>query len=167
MLIYRVFLAYLLSAIVLTGVSFAEDVLLDSVAAIVNDTAITYSEFEKKYEEAQIFSNAAKIPMLSKTDVISTMTNRVLLKSMAIAMKLSGKDDDELIAKFVDIKVRSYAIVREEDIERFCTENKVKAESDEERKKIEKYLTEEDVNKRLKALIEELRSKSYIKIYVK
>ncbi|MBF0465595.1 MAG: hypothetical protein HQK88_02535 [Nitrospirae bacterium] len=167
MLIKRVFLAYLLSAVLLTGVSFAEDVLLDSVAAFVNDTAITYSEFERKYEEAERASGAANIPMLGKTDIINTMINKVLLKSMAIAMKLTGKDDDELIAKFIEIKVRSYAIVREEDIERFCKENNVKAENDEERKKIETYLIEEDVNKRLKTLIEELRSKSYIKIYVK
>ncbi|MEO5358526.1 MAG: SurA N-terminal domain-containing protein [Nitrospirae bacterium YQR-1] len=161
--------AYTLFAVIffllITTLSFAQEVLLDSVAAFVDDTAITYSEFEKKYDETSS-APAIKASALNKKDVINTMINRVLLKKMALAMKLTGKDDDDLISQFIEIKIRSYVIIREEEIERFCKEHNVKAESDDERKEVEKYLTEAEINKRLKTLIEELRAKAYIKVYI-
>ncbi len=95
------------------------------------------------------------------------MINNLLLVEAAKNMRLEAPDDDKLVQEYIDIKIKPAIIIREEDMERFYNENRGQFKGQDYvdvRDEIEKYLVELDTNKQLKKLIEELRSKSDIKI---
>ncbi|MBF0318601.1 MAG: hypothetical protein HQL01_02180, partial [Nitrospirae bacterium] len=93
--------------------------LIDRVCAFVDNDAITLGEFQEVYTQTK-----AKVPSITKEEVLTTMINRILLKRAALAMKISGTDEDQIIAEYIDLKVRSYVIIKEEEIEGFYNENK-------------------------------------------
>ncbi len=95
------------------------------------------------------------------------MINRILLLQEAKKMRLEAPDDDQLVQQYIDIKLKSAIIIREEDVERFYDENGGQFKGQDYlavRDQIEKYLFELETNKRLKNQIKELRAKSDIKI---
>lgn len=135
---------------------------LDRVCAFVDNDAITLSEFEKTYNETK-----AKIPTITKDEVLNIMINRILLKRAAVAMRIMGTDEDKIIAEYIDLKVRSYVIIKEEAIEVYYNQHKQElagADISDVRGDIEKLLIEEDVNARLKALLADLRKQAYVKL---
>jgi hypothetical protein len=140
----------------------AHAALIDRVAAYVDNEAVTLSELEEKYEAAKKIS-----PDIRRIEVVNTMINRLLLKREAARRKIIGPSADAVIEQLIDLTIRSYIIIKHEEIERFFAENiAAAASSDIEsiRAEIEKYLTEIEVNRRLAKLIEELRNRAYIKI---
>lgn len=135
---------------------------IERVVAYVNDNAITLSAFEKSAKETR-----KKLGKVSDSDIINSMINNLLLVEAAKNMRLEAPDDDKLVQEYIDIKIKPAIIIREEDIESFYNENKGQFKGQDYlavRDGIEKYLIELDTNKQLKKLIEELRSKSDIKI---
>ena len=142
--------------------SCGEAALNDRVAAYVDNEAVTLGELEEKYEAAKKIS-----PDIRRIEVVNTMINRLLLKREAARRKILGASEDAIIEQLIDLTIRSYIIIKHEEIERFFAENiAAAASSDIEsiRAEIEKYLTEIEVNRRLAKLIEELRNRAYIKI---
>lgn len=136
--------------------------LIDRVCAFVDNDAITLSEFTKSYNETK-----ARIPGVTKEDVLNTMINRILLKRAALSMKIAGTDEDRIITEYIELKVRSYVLIREEDIESYYNNNRNEfagADIADVRADIEKFLTEQKVNSRLTALLSELRKQAYVKI---
>jgi hypothetical protein len=154
------FLLSIVLVLVFCGSPRAE--LIDRVCAFVDNDAITLGEFLKNYEETR-----ARIPDITKEEVLNTMINRILLRRAALAMKIAGTDEDRIIAEYIDLKVRSYVIIKEEAIEHFYNENKgdfAGAGIADVRADIEKLLTEKEVNARLISLLAELRKQAYVKI---
>ncbi|MBF0609275.1 MAG: hypothetical protein HQL61_17195 [Magnetococcales bacterium] len=135
----------------------AELTLADRVVAFVDETAITLSEFNRFHKTT---------PALTRNQAVRVMINRLLLKKEALKLKLNGTDD-EMIQQYIDLKIKSLVIIKNEDIERFYKEHKDDlkgTEIEDVRENIEKLLIEEEVNKRLDSSLQELTEKAYVRI---
>ncbi len=142
--------------------AFCRAEILERVIAYVNNTAITLSEFQNNVQRTR-----KTLDNVSDSDIINSMINRILLLQEAKKMRLEAPDDDQLVQQYIDIKLKSAIIIREEDVERFYDENGGQFKGQDYlavRDQIEKYLFELETNKRLKNQIKELRAKSDIKI---
>lgn len=136
--------------------------LIDRVVAYVNDRVITLSELRETYERTQKIQ-----PDISMDEVLNTMINRVLLLSDARRLKIEAKTDEAVLSEYMELKVRAFIRVREEDIEDYYKKNEKEfagATYESVRDKIEDYLTEKEINRLLKVHIAELRAKAYVKI---
>ena len=134
----------------------------DRVVAFVDNTAITLSELEETYARTVKVS-----PDIKKNDVLNTMVNRLLLIKEAKKIKLEATSEDELMKEYIDIKIRAFIRIKEEDLTEFYKKHLTDFQDKEfesVRDEIENYLTEKELNERLKLHINELREKSCIKI---
>jgi len=134
----------------------------DHVVAFVDNTAITLSEFEEAYSKALKLT-----PQVTKEEVLNAMINRVLLLREAKKIRLTEHSDDELLKEYIDLKLRPFVKVKENDVSDYYEihrkdfQGKALEDVSEE---IENYLTEAELNRLLKKHIEELRQKAYIGI---
>ena len=147
----------------LVTASYAE--LIDRVVAFVDDRAITLREFEEVYEK-----NRRIQPDISRAEVLNTYINRIVLLKEARKLKVEAKTDDELVNEYIELKVRSLIRIKEDAVKEFYSSHLSEfkgAAYEEVREKVEEYLTEQEINYRLKKNIEELRAKAYIKIVIK
>lgn len=138
------------------------EVIRDRVVAFVNNDAITLSELEMKY------NNTVKVTSdITQEEVLNTMVNKLLLLREAKKIRLEGPSEDELLNEYIDLKIRAFIRIKEEELQDFYNKNITKFEGkelDSVSDEIEKYLVEHEVNQRLKAHINELREKSCVKI---
>lgn len=142
--------------------NFSYAQIYDHVVAYVMDNAITLSEFN------EVFENTKKVsPDITKEEVINTMINRLLLLNEAKKIRLTAKNDDEMIKEYIDIKIRTFVQVRDDEVKQFYENNIIEFKDkpyDDVKDEIERYLIESEVNKMLKKHIEELRGATCIKI---
>ncbi len=134
---------------------------IDRVVASVDDQAITLSEFLEARGEM------TKKRSMTDAEVIDSMINRLLLLREAKGMRFEGTTDEEIIKDFMDFRIRSVIIIKEEAIQQFYAENMDKWEGKDYlsvRDEIERYLFEKEFNDRLKRLLEELRAESEIHV---
>ncbi len=134
----------------------------DRVVAYVDNTAITLSELEKKYA-----ATVHVTPAVTREEVLNTMLNRVLLVREARKLRLKSQLEDELLREYVDLKIRAFIRIKDEEIKDFYdthTADFLGKELDEMREGIENYLIEQELNKRLKEHITELRKNACVKI---
>lgn len=136
--------------------------LIDRVIAFVDDRAITLREFNEYYD------NTVKIkPDITRGDLLNTYINRLLLLREAKKLKIEARTEDELLNEYIELKVKAFIRIREEEIRAFYDSNisEFKDLSYESvRDKIEDYLIQLELNRLLKRHINELRTNSYIKI---
>jgi len=154
------FILLFTSCCLLPAVVYPE--VVERVVAYVNNNAITLSDFQENAQKTR-----KKLGNVSDSEIINTMINNLLLVEEAEKMRLEAPDKDELVRDYIDIKIKSSVIIREEDIESFYNENRGRFKGQDYlavRDEIEKYLLEFETNKQLKNHIEELRAKSDIKI---
>ena len=160
----KLFLLLFLNLAFLLAVSLpaASAEVIDRVAAFVDDKAITLSDLDENYK------TAVKLrPDIKKEEVLNTKINRMLLLREAKKLRIEGANPDEVIKEYIELKLRTFIKITEDDLREFYDKNRKefgKAEFDDAREKIEEYLVEKEVNIRLKKHIEDLRSKAYIKI---
>ena len=158
-------LLFLLTIQYLLFTSFSQAEIFDRVVAFVNDQAITLSELQEQY------GNAKKLaPDITEEEVLNTMINRLLLLSEAKKYSIEAPTKEEMLNEYIDLKVRAFITISEKDIEVFYAANEDKfigKEFEDVREEIEKYLTEKELNTRLKEALKELRKKAYIKIQLK
>jgi hypothetical protein len=134
----------------------------DRVVAFVDNIAITLSEFEEEYSKS-----LKATPGATKEEVLNAMVNRVLLLREAKKIKLEEPTDDALLREYIDLKLRTFVKIKEKDVLDFYknhNEDFQGKELDIVREEIENYLLEAELNHLLKAHIEELRKKAYIRI---
>jgi len=139
---------------------FAE--IRDRVVAYVDNDAITLSELEERYSSALEIT-----PDISREEVLHTMVNRLLLLREARKIKLEALTEDELLQEYIDLKIRAFIRVNEEDIVNFYEghiEDFQEKELETVREDIENVLIEKALNERLKTHINELKEKSCVKI---
>lgn len=135
---------------------------IDRVVAVVNSTPITRSEFLETFQKSRAGSAS-----ITKQEALQLMINRLLIYQEAKKMRLEAPGIDEIIREYLDIRVESTIIIKEEDIEQFYNKNKDNFSGKaylSVHDEIERYLYELEKNKRIKALIESLRSRSNISI---
>jgi hypothetical protein len=135
---------------------------LERVVAFVDDIAITLTEFENYYTDAKRLS-----PDITPEEAIQTLINRNLLLREAERLKIRGRDDDEKIRRYIEIKIRLYVRVSDSEIERYYKEN-IKSLGSEPldilREDIKRLLIEKKTNALLEKHLKKLREKAYIRI---
>jgi hypothetical protein len=140
----------------------ADAAIFDRVVAFVDDQAITLSEFREQYR------NTLKVsPDSTEEEVINTMINRVLLLREAHKYRIEGPTKDEIIRDYIDLKVRAFIKISEEEVEAFYKKNSEQfsgRDYEQVRGEIEQFLTEKALNERLKETLKELRKTAYIKV---
>jgi hypothetical protein len=135
--------------------------------AIVDDEAITLSEFKNAYQNA--LRSGVKATETLKTEILNGMINRLLLIRQAkrLGIDVPGGNEDAILKEYIERRVRAFIRIPVDEIETFYEENK-KSFGDkkfyEAKDEIELYLTEKELNRKLLAHIEELRKGSYIRI---
>ena len=136
--------------------------IFDRVVAFVGNQAVTLSEFREQYEATKKLS-----PDIAEQEVLETMINRVLLLREAKKYRIEAPTDQQMLDEYIDLKVRAFIRVSETEIETFYNENKDRFAGksyEDVRDEIEKYLTEKELNSRLKETLKELRKNAYIRI---
>ena len=136
---------------------------LDRVVAFVDDEAITLGELKEAYERAKENNGDS-----TETKVLNGMINRALLLGEARRLRMEAPDEEETIREYIDLKLRVFVKVSEEDVRNYYEENKDRLggrDFDSLKDMIERLLDEKELNKRLKGHIEDLRTKSYIKVF--
>lgn len=139
--------------------------LLDRVVAYVDDHAITYSEFNERFEKLK-----EVVPGITEEEAVNSMINTYLLLQQARRMRLEAASDDDLVKEYIDISVKSRVFIKEETLMNYYETHKADFGGKDYpavRDQIEKYLTELETNKKLKEHIEELRKKANIVIQLK
>jgi len=139
--------------------------IFDRVVAFVDDEAITLSEFQQQYKNTLKLS-----PEIGEVDVLNTMINRKLLLKEAKKYRIEASSEDEVMREYIDLKVRAFIKVGETEIEDFYKQNIRQfsgRDYEDARDDIEKYLSEKELNERLKEVLAELRGNAYIKIQLK
>lgn len=135
---------------------------IEGVAAFVDDTAITLGELKENYDRAK-----KNKPDTAKEEVLNAMINRLLLMNEVKKLKIEAKTEEEMLNEYIDLKIRSAIRISEADMEDFYNNNLPEfkdASFEAVRGRIENYLTELEINKKLKRHIEDLRARAYVKI---
>lgn len=139
--------------------------LIDRVVAYVDDHAITYSEFRNRYEKLK-----KAVPDITEDEAINSMINTLLLLEEARKMRLEAASEDDLIKEYIDIRIKSRIVIKEEQTTEYYNHHKKEFEGRDYmsvRDEIEKYLQELETNKQLKGHLEELRKQSNIVVQLK
>ena len=151
-----------LSIVLMGGICHAG--ISDRVVAFVDDQAITMSELDEQYK------NTTKISSdITMGEVLETMINRILLVREARKYRIESASVEQVMSEYIDLKIRAFIRVGEDDIEKFYEENKADfagKEFEDVRDEIDAYLTEKELNERLKETLRELRKDAYIRIFL-
>ena len=142
--------------------SFLNAEIRDRVVAYVDNDAITLSELEERYAHTIEIE-----PDITKEEVLNTMVNRLLLLREAKNIKLEATSEDALIKEYIDLKVKVFIRIKEEEIIDFYNQHKADFQEkglETVRDEIENVLTEKALNEHLKSHIEELKKKACVKI---
>lgn len=163
-LLFSAFMVFCLPLLILPHCCESAEI-IDRVVAFVDDQAITLSEFrEQKQDIIKI------APDITEEEVLNAMINKKLLLRDAKKYRIEAPSDEEIARDYIDLKVRAFIRIRESQTEEFYHQNISEFSGknyDDVRDEIEEYLTEKEVNRRLKELVKELREKTYIKIQFK
>jgi hypothetical protein len=162
-ILFSFFYSLLIVFLLVTGHwSLVTGEIRDRVVAFVDNIAITLSELEETYAHTLRVT-----PDITKDEVLNTMVNRLLLLREAKKIKLEAPSEDELLREYIDLRIRAFIMIKEEEIEDFYKKHNDEFQGkgfDAVRDEIENYLIENQLNQRLKSHINELREKSCIKI---
>jgi len=152
----------LFSCLLLFAPSVLHAEIRDRVVAFVDNTAITLSDLEAKYAET-----LKATPNITKEEVLTTMLNRTLLLREAKRFRLEAPSEEEVLKEYIDLKLRAFIRIRDQEVTDFYQQHLIDfqgKELDEVRDQIETYLTENELNQRLKLHINELRGKACVKV---
>ena len=136
----------------------------DRVIAFVDNQAITMSELDEQYR-----ATASRSPDITIGEVLETMINRILLLREARKYRIESASVEQVMNEYIDLKIRAFIRIGEDDLEKFYEENKAGfagKEFEDVRDEIDTYLTEKELNKRLKETLRELRKDAYIRIFL-
>ena len=134
----------------------------DRVVAYVDNMAITLSDLEERYAETTTVN-----PDMTKEEVLTTMINRTLMLREAKKMRLEALSEHSLLNEYIDLKIKAFIRIKDETIKEFYNshiESFQGKEFEDVREEIENYLTETELNQRLKAHINELREKACVQM---
>ena len=139
--------------------------LIDRIVAYVDDHAITLSEFQSKFEKLR-----KMLPNVTEEEAVNSMINNILLLRQAHRMRLEAASEDDLVKEYIDVRIRSRVFIKEEQLTAYYSEHKKELDGKDYlsvRDDIEKYLSELEINRQLKELLQELRKESNIVVQLK
>jgi len=148
--------------VTLSLIETADARMLDRVVAYVDDDAITYvdlMEFISRMKKKGV--------ILSEKEALNTLVNRKLLIKDALRLKLEADNDDDLIDRYIKIKIRPFVLVREEDARQYYERHKEKLSFEgyqKVRKRIMKLLFEKKLNRAIDDRLGELKRRHIVKI---
>jgi hypothetical protein len=134
----------------------------DRVVAYVDNTAITLSELEIQYADT-----LRTIPDVTREEVLETMINRTILLREARKLKLEAHSEEELLSEYIDLKIRAFIRLQDEELKDFYTQNAEEfqgREFEEVREEIDRYLIEKKLNEQLKTHLKKIRDDSCVQI---
>jgi parvulin-like peptidyl-prolyl isomerase len=137
---------------------------IDRVVAFIDNTAITQSELEQAYQKS-----AAVVPDITRREVLQTMINHFLILREAHQLRLEAPTEDELINEYIEIKVKAFIRISDEQVEQYYRDNIehfTGVNYSDAKAQIEALQFEKELNKRLKQHIETIRKGAYIKIFL-
>ncbi|MCG2720504.1 MAG: SurA N-terminal domain-containing protein [Thermodesulfovibrionales bacterium] len=156
------FLLFALSSLLLAPCSSLSAEIKDRVVASIDNTAITLSDLEDKYAET-----VKVLPDITREEVLNTMVNRMLLVREGQKIRIEAPSEDELMKEYIDLKIRAFIRIKDEESSEYYNSHREAfggKEFDEVREEIENYLTERELNDRLKLHLAELKKKTCIRI---
>jgi len=136
----------------------------DRVIAFVDDDAITMSELTEQFRLTSEVS-----PDITMNEVLNTMINRLLLLREAKKFRIEAPTKEEVLNEYIDLKLRSFIRVGDSDVESYYRDNISNFGSrsfEDVREEIEKYLTEKELNERLREFLNMLVQKAHIRNYL-
>jgi len=139
--------------------------LIDRVVAYVDDHAITYSEFRDKFGKLK-----KALPDITEEEAVNSMINNLLLLEQAHKMRLEASSDDDLLKEYIEIRIKSRVFIKEDQLAAYYAEHRKEFGGKDYlsvRDEIEKYLSELEISKQLKELLQDLRRQSNIVIQIK
>jgi len=128
---------------------------VDEVVAYIDDRAITRRELDIQHS-----MDLKVIPSRTRVQTLEAMINTRLMLQDAQRLRLSARDDTELLRKYLDLKVRAAVMVRDRDVALYFKDNRARFGNkpfQEVKAEIRKYLEELHYNTLLKAHISTLR----------
>lgn len=154
----------------LTAVTNAE--VLERIVAIINDDIILLSEFQATYQLARKTDEA-----VSEEMVLDEMINRRLLLNEAkkhwVGRSYKSKkpvDSTAVIKEYIDTRIKAFIHIPYEAIQDYYESNRhlfADKEFYDARDEIEDHLIDKELDVTLRAHIEELRAKAYIRVQLK
>lgn len=150
------------ACVVLSPSSLLFGAIIDRVVAYVDNTAITRSELDQTYADTALVT-----PAVTREEVLNTMINRILLLKQARRIRLRSEGEDALLKEYVDLKIRAFIRIRDEEIRNFYNRHIAEfseREIEDLREDIENYLTEQELNIRLREHLAELRGNACVMI---
>jgi hypothetical protein len=142
--------------------SLSAETIRDRVVASIDNTAITLSDLEDKYAET-----VKVLPDITREEVLNTMVNRMLLVREGQKIRIEATSEDELMKEYIDLKIRAFIRIKDEESSEYYNSHREafgEKEFDDVREEIEDYLTERELNDRLKLHLAELKKKTCIRI---
>lgn len=136
---------------------------IDRTVAFVNDDAILLSDLDNAYQKTHAID-----PSITKDDVLQTLINRKVLLQDAQKFFPGPQDEDLLLKEYIDLKVRAYIRVPEQEVRAYYDRNKAKFDGlpyEKARDQIETLLEEREVNRKLASQIADLRARAWIKVF--
>lgn len=137
----------------------SEAEIIDRIVATINDDVITLSELKERSGTED----------RDEKEVLEGMMNRVLLLQEAKRLGITGIEEDEslIIERFIERRIKAFILIPLERSKDFYERNEEKFRGKEfldVRDEINRYLIEDETNKRLEAYLIELRKKADIKV---
>lgn len=135
--------------------------IIDRVVASIDDLAITESELREKHQELLKVNKDITV-----AEALQNMINRNMLLKDAKKYRMEG-EESEVIKQYIDLKIRALIVIQENEVRKYFNNHQEEFEGQKYEtvyQDIVKYLTELQVNERLKLQIEKLRSGASIRI---
>jgi hypothetical protein len=141
---------------------------LDRIVAIVDDEIVMLSELNEAYQEA-LESGI----VVTRDEVLDGLINRILLLKQARKIKRkhifsaqTTREDNILINDYIEKRLKAFIRISIDETEQFYKDNKEFFNEDfyDVRDEIESYLSEIELNKRLKNHLQKLRKMAYIRV---
>lgn len=135
---------------------------MDRVVAFIDNDAITLSELEDEFAKVENIT-----PSISRAELLKNIIARRLLLREAKRLRIQAPDDAALLEKYMDLKVKAFIKIPEADMKAFYGNNRSefgKLRFPDVKDRIEAYLREKEINRRLKKHIEKLKAASHINI---
>lgn len=153
------------------GPVYADEQVLDRIVAVVDDDIVMLSEVQRSFYEAQ--QSGLDV---TEEETLNGLVNRILLLNQAKKIRkkhiysvYTEQDNNVLIHEYLQKRVREFIRISLQDIEDFYNKNRefFDQEFSVVRDEIERYLINVEFNRRVLEHIEELRTRSYIRIQLK
>ncbi|MDQ7787250.1 MAG: hypothetical protein RDU01_06540 [Thermodesulfovibrionales bacterium] len=142
--------------------SLLAETIRDRLVASIDNTAITLSDLEEKYA-----ATVKVLPDITREEVLNSMVNRMLLVREGQKIRIEAPSEDELMNEYIDLKIRAFIRIKDEEASEYYNSHREafgEKELDDVREEIENYLTERELNDRLKFHLAELKKKACINI---